>query len=103
MVGLLLDVAILVMIIRTLQRHKAAKFIDIIFVAIGVTAANKVILVGFGFFMGPFGFFAYLPMLVADWLIILFFCGLTIKQTTIALGALIAYWGLSWVALALLF
>jgi hypothetical protein len=99
MLGLILDAAVLVFVIRTFQGDDAADFLGCFWIALGMAAANFAISL-----LAPvIGLFILLPILVADGAILMLFASLTPKQTAIALGILVAYQVALYAAFAWLF
>jgi hypothetical protein len=83
----LLDAAILTSIIYSLLGEYAPDFAHVGFVLLGIIVVNAAC----GFLLAPMGIFVFLPIVIIDGLILMYFCALTIKHAAITLGIFAVY------------
>lgn len=88
MLGIILDAAVLLCVIKALQGDDAADFMHLVIVALGLGVANFVCALALG---GVLGLFVLLPIIIIDGLILMFFCSLPIKHAAITLGIFLVY------------
>jgi hypothetical protein len=89
MIGLFLDAVILFGIIYALLGEDAPEFVHILLVALGIAVANVLCSGAFYFLLGITGLIVLIPQLIIDGLILMYFCALTLKQSAIAVAALL--------------
>ncbi len=88
MLGILIDAGVLLLVIKAIQGDDAPEFLNILLVAAGMAVANFFV----GLLLAPFvGFFALVPVIVVDGLILMYFCHLTLGQAGITLAIFLTY------------
>ena len=99
MCELVLDFLVVAGTVQIVLGRDAPDLVHLFFVSLGISVANLICLLVLGQF---FGLLVLGPILIVDWLILMYFCGLPLKHAGIVLGVLLGYKVAFYTAFALL-